>query len=469
MAISSPGVGSGLDVNSIVSQLVALERKPIANIQSQIGSLQSSVSAWGQIKGGLAKLQDAAAKLAASATWQAQVARSSAPESVAVTAQTGAVTGQYQVEVLALAQAQSTRTQAFNTGETVGQTGRLEIRLGQWGPTGFVAGSGSPVSISVSATDTLATIASKINSANAGVRAAVVRSGSTEQLVVRGADTGQANGFELVAFDATDTLITDTSTGLGRLAYYDAGGFADGQTLVQPATDAQITVEGIAVSSASNTFSDTLAGVTFTAKAVTAQPVTLTVEDDREGMQKAVEAFRDAFNELSRTIKDLTRSDPTGAGNGPLRGDSAAIGILTMLRRIAGDTVSGNTPATLNEAGIRFDREGLLTLDSSQLATALNNPNGLAGLLGGSGIAQRLKSFAQDALAASGAANSRERGLQETIKRKNAEIDRINERVQRTEAALRAQYTMLDTKMAGYSGLSNFINQQLATWNTRKS
>lgn len=468
MAISSPGVGSGLDVNGIVSQLVALERKPIANIQSQIGSLQSSISAWAQIKAGLAKLQDAAGKLAATSTWEALRAEASQPDAVAVSAQAGAVTGQFAVQVQALAQAQSTRTSAFGVGEAVGETGRLEIQLGQWNGGLFTPGSGSSVSISIAATDTLTTIAGKINAADAGVRAVVVRSGGEERLVIRGTSTGAANGFEILAYDSGDNLVTNTTTGIGRLAFFEDGGVAVGQTLVQSAADAQVTVEGITVTSPTNTFENVLSGITFTAKAVTSQPVTLTVASDAEGMRKAVEDFRSAFNELSKTIRDLTRSDPTGLGNGPLRGDSAAIGILTMLRRYATDAVSGNTPSTLNEAGLMFDRNGQLAIDGTRLEAALANPQGLAGLFGNGGIGERIRNFARDALAASGAAGSRERSLQDTIKRKNQEIERIEQRVQRTEAALRAQYTMLDTKMAGYSGLSSFINQQLAGWNAPK-
>ena len=468
MAISSPGVGSGLDVNSIVSQLVALERKPIANIQSQIGSLQSSVSAWGQIKAGLAKLQDAASKLASVSTWQALRAESSRPQDVSVSAQAGAVAGQYAVEVQALAQAQSTRTTAFGVGDTVGQAGTLEIRRGRWDTGGFTPGASPAVSVVVNATDTLDTIASRINASNAGVQAAVVRSGAEERLVLRGANTGEANGFEVRAFDSSNNLVTDTSTGIGRLAFYDSAGSPAGQALVRGAANAQATVEGIAVTSASNTFEGVLSGISFTANAVTSQPVTLTVSDDRDSMRKAIEDFRTTFNDLSRTIRDLTRSDPTGLGNGPLRGDSAAIGILTMLRRYASDTVSDNTPATLNEAGLSFDRNGQLVTDAARLDAALANPQGLSGLFGNGGVGERLRNFARDALTASGSASARERSLQDTIKRKNQEIDRINERVQRTEAALRAQYTMLDTKMAGYSGLSSFINQQLASWNANK-
>lgn len=468
MVISSPGVGSGLDVNAIVSQLVALERKPIANVQTQISSLRSSVSAWGQIKAGLAKLQDAAGKLAATSTWQALRAESSRPEAVTVSAQAGAVAGQYTIEVQALAQAQSTRTAAFGVGEAVGQAGTLEIRLGSWGAGGFTPGSGPAVTINVNATDTLSAIASRINASNAGVRAAVVRSGSEERLVLRGASTGQANGFEVRAFDSGNNLITDTGTGLGRLAFYDDSGTPAGQTLVQSATDAQVSVEGISITSPNNTFENVLPGITFTAKASSSQPVTLTVESDLEGMRKAIEDFRTAFNELSRTIRDLTRSDPTGSGNGALRGDSAALGILTMMRRYATEMVSGNTPATLNEAGLAFDRNGELTLDAARLDAALAQPQGLAGLFGNGGVGERLRDFARDALSADGTATSRERSLQDSIKRKNQEIERIEQRIQRTEAALRAQYTMLDTKMAGYSGLSSFINQQLAGWNASK-
>jgi flagellar hook-associated protein 2 len=470
MAISAPGVGSGLDVNGIISQLVALERKPIQQIQSQIGGLQSSISAWGQIKSGLAKLQDAAAKLLDTSLWQRNTATSSNENSLSVRTSGGAMAGSYQVSVQALAQAQSVRTATgFAAGTPLGLEGRLEFTRGTWSGGSFSAG-GTPVSVTVTATDTLSDIATKVNQANAGVTAVVVRSGGQENLVFKSSQTGASQGFEIRAYDANDDLITDGTTGLGALSYFNNGGGIVGLTLSAAAQDAVLDIDGIAVTSASNTFSDTIAGLTLEAKSITPSPATVNVRSDTAAMAEAVKAFQTAFNELSKTIKDLTRADPTGQGNGPLRGDQAAIGILTMLRNYAGAQVPGSGVTRLSDIGVSFQRDGSLSLDGARLDAALANPDQVRNLFGEatSGIARRMREFARGALASGGSAMARERTLKDTVARKNKEIDRIEERVARSEQLLRAQYTALDTKMAQYTGLSNFISQQLGLFNASK-
>lgn len=470
MAISAPGVGSGLDVNGIISQLVALERKPIQQIQSQIGGLQSSISAWGQIKSGLAKLQDAAAKLLDTSLWQRNTATSSNENSVSVRTSGGAMAGSYQVSVQALAQAQSARTATgFAAGTPLGLEGRLEFTRGTWSGGSFSAG-GTPVSVTVTATDTLSDIATKVNQANAGVTAVVVRSGGQENLVFKSSQTGASQGFEIRAYDANDDLITDGTTGLGALSYFNNGGGIVGLTLSAAAQDAVLEIDGIAVTSASNTFSDTIAGLTLEAKSITPSPATVNVRSDTAAMAEAVKAFQTAFNELSKTIKDLTRADPTGQGNGPLRGDQAAIGILTMLRNYAGAEVAGGPLARLSDLGLSFERDGSLSLNTSALEAALAAPEAVQRVFADTpaGVARGIRDFTRDALATEGSAALREKSLKDTVNRKSEEIRRIEERAARNEQRLRAQYTALDTKMAQYTSLSNYITQQLGSWSKPK-
>lgn len=466
MAISAPGVGSGLDVNSIINQLLTLERKPIQQIQTQIGGLQSSISAWGQIKSGLAKLQDAAAKLLDDGLWRGNTATSGNDTVLGVRSTGGALAGSYNVRVQSLAQAQSVRTATpFAAGSPLGLSGRLEFTQGSWSGNSFTA-SGSPVSVTVTASDTLGSIATKINQLNAGVTAVVVRSGTQENLVFKSSQTGAARGFEVRAYDAGDALITDGTTGLGALSYFNNGSGIVGQTLNYAGQDAAIEIDGVTVSSPTNTFSDTIAGLTLEAKGVSPAPVALNVASDKAAMTDAVKAFQQAFNDLSKTIKDLTRADPNGQGNGPLRGDQAAIGILTMLRNYAGGAASGTGVTRLTDLGLSFQRDGSLSLDGTRLDAALSNPDQVRNLFAEttSGIARRMRDFARDTLASGGSAASRERTLKDTVARKNQEIERIEERVERSEQRLRAQYTALDTKMAQYSGLSNYISQQLSAW-----
>lgn len=466
MAISSPGIGSGLDVNSIIAQLVTLERKPILQIQGQIGSLQGSISAWGQIKSGLAKLQDMSAKLLDDNLWQGNKATSGNDSVLGVGSTSGALTGSYNVLVKSLAQAQSVRTaNSFAAGSALGLSGRLELTQGSWSGSSFTA-SGTTLSVSINATDTLSDVASNINKLNAGVTAVVVRSGAQENLVLKSRQTGASQGFEVKAYDGSNALITDGTTGLGALSYFNNGSGIVGQTLNYSGQDAAIEIDGVAVSSSTNTFSTAIPGLTLEAKSVSASPVGVGVASDTNVMSDAVKAFQQAFNDLNTTIKTLTRSDPNGQGNGPLRGDQAAIGLLTMLRNYAGGVVPSTSPSRLANIGLIFDRNGSLSLDDAALQSALANPGQVRTLFAEStsGIARRVSDFARDALAANGTASSREKTLKDSVTRKSDEIERLEERVTRSEQRLRAQYSALDVKMAQYSGLSNYITQQLSAW-----
>ncbi len=467
MAISAPGVGSGVDVNSIITQLISLERKPIQRIQSQIGGLQTGISAWGQIQSGLSRLRDASASLLDNRLWQGNIVSSGNPATLEVSASGPSPAGSYEVKVNALAQSQSVRsTHSFVAGAPLGTSGRLEFTQGSWNAGSFTA-SGSGLSVTVASTDTPSQIAAKINNLNAGVNAVVVRSGTQENLVLKSSQTGASQGFEVRAFDADDNLITDGLTGLGSLSYFNNGTSVVGLTLTQSAQDALIEIDGITVSSATNTFSEAISGLSLQAKSVSASPVSLTVASNTTAMAESVKAFQKAFNDLSKTIKDLTRSDPNGAGNGPLRGDQAAIGLLSMLRNIAGSNVSGANPSRLSDIGLIFDRNGDLSLNDASLQSSLSNFNQVRNLFADatSGIARQMNSFVVGAQASNGAVSSREQTLRNAVTRKGEEINRLEDRLTRSEQRLRAQYTALDVKMAQYSGLSNYIAQQLGAWN----
>lgn len=468
MAISSPGVGSGLDVNNVIGQLLAIERKPIQQIQSQVNSLQGAISSWGQIKAGLAKLQDAATKLSSQEFWQSTTVTSSNQDVVTARNNGSPQPQNLSIRVLSLAQSQAVHSGTFPNASPLGMSGRLDLSIGSWSGSSFTPAS-TPISVNISASDTVENIATKVNQANAGVTAVVVRSAGQSQLVFKSNQTGAANGFEIKAYDSANNLITDGSTGLGALSYFNNGSSVVGQTLSSAAQNATIEIDGVNVTSSTNTFNDAISGLSVEAKSVSTSPINISVSTDKAAIADAIQVFQKAFSDLSKTIKELTRSDPTGQGSGPLRGDQAALGLLSMLRNYASNTLPGSGVVALADIGLNFDKNGNLSFDSTQLNAALNDVNQVSQLfLGtGAGIADNIKSFIQGALSIEGSVSIRENTLKESVARKNKEISSIEDRASRTEQRLRAQYTALDVKMAQYNGLSNYISQQLSVWNKR--
>ena len=164
MAISATGVGSGLDVNSIVTQLVAIEKQPLTQLQTKATTFQSQLSLYGKVKSQASALGDAAALLAGPSGWNTQKASSSNASAVSVVASSTAVSTSLAVGVQQLARAQSTASAGVAAGTAVGAAGTLTLQLGTWAGAGFTAGSSAAVAVTISATDTVTSIASKINS-----------------------------------------------------------------------------------------------------------------------------------------------------------------------------------------------------------------------------------------------------------------------------------------------------------------
>ena len=239
MAISSQGIGSGLDVNSIVTQLVAIEKQPLQALTTKATAFQTQLSSYGTIKSQVSALETASAALATSSGWAVQKATSSDATAVSVTASSAAAASVLSVNVTQLARAQSSASVGVAAGTKIVTAGSLAIQLGSWVGSTFT-GSGAVASVDIAVDDTVANIASKINAKYAGltegVTATVLKDGATERLVVTSKNTGEAAGFHIGAALGTDlskygfesnvsTALTATSTGVvnGSAATSTAG------------------------------------------------------------------------------------------------------------------------------------------------------------------------------------------------------------------------------------------------------
>jgi flagellar hook-associated protein 2 len=238
MAISSTGVGSGLDVNSIVTQLVAIEKQPLQALTTKATTFQTQLSSYSTIKSQVSALETAAAALSTSSGFAIQKATSSDATAVTVTATSAATASVLSVEVTQLARAQSSASVGVAVGTKISTDGKLSIQLGSWAGSTFT-GSGSVTTVDIAADATVANIASAINAKYAGltdgVTATVLKDGTAERLVVTSKNTGEAAGFHIGAtgtdllkygFESNvNTALTANSTGVpaGTAAAVTAG------------------------------------------------------------------------------------------------------------------------------------------------------------------------------------------------------------------------------------------------------
>ncbi len=466
--ISSPGIGSGLDVQSIVSQLVALEKAPLTQLKTQATSFETRLSTYGTIKSQIAALGDAATKLSTSKGWNAVTAASSNAAAIGVTAASGAPASAFTMTVQQLAKAQSTASTAVAADTAMG-SGSMTIELGSWSANTFTPGTSTPVTIDITAgEDSLAEIAAQINDADAGVSATVLRDASGERLLLKSSETGATSGFRISVAD-DDGNDTD-GAGLSRLAY--AAGNASGMGLTQAGQNALATVDGVSISSTTNRLANTLSGLTIQLSQVTTDPVEITVASDLEAVRANVQAFIDNYNTLNTTLANATRYDASTKVAGALQGDSTATGLQNALRAMM-RSVTGSTPfSRLSDIGIEMQTGGKLALDSEKFDAALNDLDGLSSLFTintgtatTEGFGRKIKTFADGLIDSDGLVSTKTSAIQSAIRRNSLEQEKVNDRAARAEVRYLAQYNAMDAAVAKLNGINAFVTQQITLWN----
>lgn len=472
--ISSAGIGSGLDVNSIIAGLMKVENLPLTALQTKATSISTTISAFGAVQSATSSFRDAAAKLALPSTWNATLGTSSDPTAVSVVTTPDAATGNYSVQVTALAAAQSTVSTAVASDSALVGAGNLHIDLGSWdtGQTAFTAKTGSSgIDVTVTAGDTLATLAAKVNGANAGITASIVSDASGARLVYSSATTGTDNAFRISATDA-DGANTDAS-GLSAFAFDPAGG-TSATTRTQAAANATATVNGLAVSSATNTLTNVFKGLTINLAKVGAAPVQITVAQNADSIKSSVNDFVTAYNSLSTLLSTDLKYDAGSQTAGPLQADSTAVSLQRQLRNLVGSfSTASSTFSTLSQVGVQIQSDGTLKVDSSALDSALANPAELKKMFtnvdsanpANNGIAVQLRSFGNAALGADGLLTTRVSGLNTTLTTNKNDQSTLSDRIAATQARLQAQYSALDTLMAGINSQSAYVTQQITNWN----
>ncbi len=478
--LSSLGLGSGIDSNGIVSKLVELERSPITQLQKAAEKIQTKVSEYGQVQSSVTSFRDAARKVADPALWGSMTSASSDSSAVTFSTSPGAAAGSYSVAVNALAKAQTVvMANATSAATNTIGAGTLSFQTGKWNNNVFEPGTGAAVDVTIEATDTLEGIRDKINNANAGVSASIVVDSSGARLAVSSTATGAANGFRIQATDTGDGNNTDPA-GLSSLIYdpeHTTDDVPDGTNLAQAAQDASVDVNGIRLTSTTNTFSTALSNITFTVgKQTNGTPANVTVSQDLDTITKAINDFATSYTTLATLLRTDTKYDEATNTAGTLQGDATAVSVLNQFRTaIAGTSTASSVYNTLSSIGLSITSAGGLSVDSSKLKTALGklpevkklfaSAGNSSGGDGSDGIGARLRKLGDSMLSFDGTIASRIAGLNKLITSNQHRHDDLDARATLYEKRLRKQYTSLDTNMAGLTAQSQYVSQMITAWN----
>lgn len=376
MALSSPGVGSGLDIKGLVSQLMTLERQPLAALATREAKYQAQLTAYGSLKGALSSFQSAVAALADPARFSAVMASFADTTVATVTAASAAAVGSYAVEVQTLAQAHKLKSSAFAATSTAIGSGTLTIQFGTYSGGAFTLNPDKAAqTIAIDAgQSSLAGVRDALNAANAGVSASIVNDGSGNRLVIASKDSGAANALKITVAD--DDLANTDNAGLSQLAYDAATGGTTNLAQTVTAQNAVVVIDGISISKPSNAISDAIEGVTLNLlKPNTPSTATLTVSRDTAGVQASVESFVKAYNDLQKTVADLSKYDPATRKSSTLTGDATVRSVQTQLRAVFNATLptAGGGLSALSDIGIAFQKDGTLKLDSTKLNAVLSD------------------------------------------------------------------------------------------------
>jgi flagellar hook-associated protein 2 len=440
--ISAAGVGSGLDIQSIVSQLMAIERQPLQRLQFKQGQLEAQISAYGQLSSSLSNFQAAMEKLGSVSALKVFNGTSSNPDVVGLTPTSSAELGSFGVEVVRLAENHKMATQESLDTDTFGgrRNDALNIQLG--------SDPANTITVDLRPAKTLSEIRSAINDDpnNPGVTATIIHGDNNNQkLILTANDSGAENAL---------TLSTSGRINLNVFGFQTLNDIAGDTSLL----NAEFTVDGYTITRPGNDISDVISGVTL--NLVSEDPGnthTIAIERDLEAVEEAVQSFATAFNELRASIKSLRA--------GQLEADSSLLSIERGIFSVLNNPATGGTYSVLSEVGLSIQKDGTMSLDSSDLKAALQSDfDGVAQLFAadGQGYANRLETLADSWLTTGGLIDSREDGLKARV---DDLVDRqvsFERNLAIVESRYLAKFTALDALVGQLQGTGQFLTNQLA-------
>jgi len=470
-------VGSGLNVDAIVSALVNAELAPRqSSLDRRESSFNAELSAVGTLQSALSDIQTRLDSLDVVTDFNQLVIDS--PSAVTVEKTSSAIAGRYTIDVSKLASSQVLASSTFSDGTATIGTGTLTFEFGT--PTYASGSSGAYSGFSPDATktasvvidssnNTLAGIRDAVNAADIDVTASLVLDGTQTRLLFTSKDTGATNAMSITVSDGDGN--NTNASGLSQLAHgYDSGTstFTGNMTEAQVGIDAEFTLNGLSLTSASNTIAGLVDGLDFTLKETTTSAVEVVVSRDNDAIIEDVQSLVDSYNDYQSALDRLTAFSENGT-SGALLGDSIARQLQQTLRSSLSDPVniSGSTYTTLSSLGITTDRDGQLSLNTDDLKSALvadadNVFKFFTGESGTTGFAERLDtSIDIYANVATGLFASREESLESQLDDIDDARLALDRRLLSLEERYLRQFTAMDTLVGQLQATNDFLSNQL--------
>jgi len=456
-AITSAGVGSGLDLESIIQATVNAEDLPrVQRFEKTKTRLSVELSGLGAVKSSLSAFQDIVKKLAELENFTKRSNTITQPASgdvISVASNDTATPGNFNIKVNQLAQGSRATTNAAFTSPS-------DVVSANGGKLTIAAGA-KTFDIDIAAGATLEEVRSAINNSadNFGVSVNIINTGgasSESKLVITSSVTGAGN----------DLTITSDTAELDSLSTAAFAGGTPGLTIAAAdiAKDAIIEVDGIAINSSSNIFKDAIQDLTITATKVSegTESARLTVDYDKSGVEKLLGEFIDAYNNAIGTIDYHTQ---VGAA---LYGDSSIRSLRSQMTSSLSTVVSNADGfETLFDVGIGLTKDG--TLEKSSLVRSVSdalasNYTGVGKLFASeNGVAKTFESFLETHLESKGSFTFREDNLNKSLKQLENDRESHDYRMTQLESGLRAKYASLDVLIAQMQSTGSYITQQLAS------
>ncbi|MEZ2296777.1 flagellar filament capping protein FliD [Variovorax sp. RCC_210] len=476
--ISSLGVGANLDLASLLTQLTTAESQPLVALQAKAKSYTSKLSAYGTIQSALSTLQAAGKKLGDPTLFQSVTGTPTVSGILSATATDSSAAGNFTIDVKQLAQAQTvisagqvdTKTAIGNGKITIdfGQVtgGTLDATTGKYTGATFTADASQPSkSITIDPTNnTLEGIRTAINNAQAGVTATIVNdgSGAPNRLVLTSSTTGEKSSMRIsVAGDAPlQNLLNNDPAGTQNLKQTSA------------AQNAQLNVNGIDVTSSTNTVKEAIQGATLTL--VNTGKTGLSMKENTAGVKSAITDFVNAYNALQSSAKSLTTYDADTNTAAALVGDSTLRNLQTRIRQALTTPQAGgpNDMKVLTEIGVAFQKDGTIAIDATKLDKALaTNLKGVANLFSSAtgstgGYGKQIDALVTDLN--NGALKIASDGVTSTIKQLDTQYDAMQLRVDSTVARYKAQFTQLDVMINSMNNTKTYLTQQFEAMSSSK-
>jgi flagellar hook-associated protein 2 len=461
-SITSLGTGSGLQLESLVTKLMAAESVSLTTLQTKEATYQTKISAMGTLRSSLSSLQTAASGMmpavlqSATDKFAAYTATLANTSVATATATTGAVAGKYSLEVTTLAQGQRLTSSAVSSSTTsiTSSGGTLKLELGTLSGGTYTADSSRSFDISLSAGATLGDLRDAINNLNTDVTATIINGTGGAQLVLNGAD-GTNNVMQLSSSDISGFNYSPTATG------------SQGWTQGQPAADAAFTLNGIPATSHSNTVTGALDGVTLELTGTNSgSPTTLTITQDLStNITKALQSFVTSFNSAYATMSTLGAYNADTKVAGDLQGNSTLRYAMSQIRQNVFSITSGSTSSayqTLSNIGVSINSSGQLSIDTTKLTAAIKaDPTTVSNLV--SNVGSTYNTTIDNLIGSDGSVTVATTGLNKTVTDIESQKTKMQERLDAIETRYRAQFTALDTLVSSLTSTGDYLTSFISS------